>query len=145
MWIDGRGTTVLPSSECRRLLAMTAKDGGVGRLGISTEQAPVVIPVNFSMRDGQVVIRTGVGFLSQAAAGRLVAFEVDHVDPAAGIAWSVLVRGLATLVDSPSPSELDGLVHPLVPQPGNMLLVVRPDIVTGRTFEIHPMSPAGDG
>ena len=69
-----------------------------------------------------------------------MAFEVDHVDPAAGIAWSVLVHGLATLIDAPSPSESDGLVHPLVPEPGTMLLVVRPDIVTGRTFEMNQIS-----
>ena len=138
MWIDGSGTTVLPAAECKRLLAITSKGGGVGRLAVATEQAPVVVPVNFSLRDGQVLVRTGTGFLSQAAAGQLVAFEVDQVDWAAGTAWSVLVRGLATLIESPSPSEIDGLVHPLVPEPGNMLLVVRPDLVTGRSFEFQP-------
>jgi len=140
MWIDASGTTVLPPAECKRLLAVTSKDGGVGRIGVATRQAPVVIPVNFSLRDGQIVVRTGAGFLSQAAAGQLVAFEVDHVDRVRGAAWSVLVRGLATLVESPSSSELEELVHPLVPRPGDMLLVVRPDIVTGRSFEFHSVS-----
>ncbi|MGD0394650.1 MAG: pyridoxamine 5'-phosphate oxidase family protein [Acidimicrobiales bacterium] len=137
MWIDDRGTTVLPSSECKRLLAVTAKEGGIGRIGVPTDQAPVVVPVNFSIRDGEVVIRTGVGFLSTTGAGRLVAFEVDHVDPEGGTAWSVLVRGLATLVESPSREELQAAAHPLVPEPGDMLLIVRPDIVSGRQFQIH--------
>jgi hypothetical protein len=97
----------------------------------------VVVPVNFSIRDGEVVIRTGVGFLSTTGAGRLVAFEVDHVDPEGGTAWSVLVRGLATLVESPSREELQAAAHPLVPEPGDMLLIVRPDIVSGRQFQIH--------
>ena len=33
MWIDSRGATVLVPSECKRLLAVTAKNGGIGRLG----------------------------------------------------------------------------------------------------------------
>jgi hypothetical protein len=66
-----------------------------------------------------------------------VAFEVDHVDPEGGTAWSVLVRGLATLVESPSREELQAAAHPLVPEPGDMLLIVRPDIVSGRQFQIH--------
>jgi len=140
MWIAGRGTTVLPPAECKRLLAITSKRGGVGRLGVATGQAPVVVPVNFSLRDGQVVVRTGTGFLSQAAAGQLVAFEVDQVSWAAGTAWSVLVRGLATLIESPDAPELEDLVQPLVPNPGDMLLVVRPDVVTGRCFEFQPTS-----
>ena len=137
MWIDESGTTVLPSSECKRLLALTAKEGGIGRLGIPTDQAPVVLPVNFSYGDGEVVIRTGTGFLTSSGAGRLVAFEVDHVDAEDRTAWSVLVRGLATLIESPTREELQAAAHPLVPEPGDMLLVIRPDIVTGRRFQIH--------
>lgn len=128
---------MLVPSECKRLLAVTAKNGGIGRLGIPTDQAPVVVPVNFSLRHGDVVIRTGVGFVSRTASDRLVAFEIDHVDPERGTAWNVLVRGLATLVESPTRSELDDAVRPLVPEPGDMLLVLRPDIVSGRRFEIH--------
>ena len=48
MWIDAKGSTVLPAPECLRLLALSAKAGGIGRLGVATDHAPVVIPVNFS-------------------------------------------------------------------------------------------------
>ena len=137
MWIDTKGSDVLPASECMRLLAVTAKDGGVGRLGIATAQAPVIIPVNFTLRDGQVMVRVGTGFFSQAAADRLVAFEVDQVDPAAGTAWSVLIRGMATLIETPTDLELAAAGHPLVPEPGNMVLVLRPDVLTGRRFELR--------
>jgi len=137
MWIDAKGSMVLAPPECMRLLAVSAKDGGVGRLGAATDQAPVVIPVNFTLRDGQVLVRVGTGFFSQAAAGHLVAFEVDHIDSAAGTAWSVLIRGLATLIEAPTEIELAAAAHPLVPEPGDMVLVVRPDILTGRRFEIR--------
>jgi hypothetical protein len=137
MWIDGKGTTVLPAPECKRLLAVAAKADGLGRLGIATDQAPIVIPVNFSLHDGEVVLRVGTGFFSQAAGGHLVAFEVDHVDRDEGTAWSVLVRGLATLIETPTEAELTAAVHPLVPEPGAMLLIIRPDILTGRRFDVR--------
>jgi nitroimidazol reductase NimA-like FMN-containing flavoprotein (pyridoxamine 5'-phosphate oxidase superfamily) len=140
MWIDAKGSTVLPALECMRLLALTAKDGGVGRLGIGTDQAPIIIPVNFTLRDGQVLVRVGPGFFAQAAAGHLVAFEVDLVDSAGGTAWSVLIRGLATVVEAPTETELAAAGRPLVPEPGDMVLVLRADVLTGRRFELRRAS-----
>lgn len=137
MWIDSKGSTVLPVPECRRLLALSAKGGRVGRLGIATDQAPVVIPVNFTLHGGLVLARVGTGYLSRAAAGQLVAFEVDQVDEGTGCAWSVLVRGLASLLETPTKTELDVAAEPLVPEPGDMVLTVRPDILTGRRFNIR--------
>ncbi|MGD0312574.1 MAG: pyridoxamine 5'-phosphate oxidase family protein [Acidimicrobiales bacterium] len=138
MWIDAKGSTVLPIAECKRLLAVAAKEGWVGRLGIATDQAPVVIPVNFTLHESHVLVRMGSGYVSQAAAGQLVAFEVDHVDGKAGGAWSVLVRGLATLIETPTDSELGAAAAPLVPQPGDKVLTIRPDILTGRRFNLRP-------
>ena len=137
MWTDAKGSTVLTAPECKRLLAVSAKQGGIGRLGIATDQAPVVIPVNFTLHDGQVLTRVGPGFCSHAAAGHLVAFEFDEVDSANGTAWSVLLRGLATVIESPTEVELAAAGRPLVPEPGNMVMVIRPDILTGRRFEIR--------
>ena len=106
MWIDAKGSTVLPEPECKRLLAVVAKDDPIGRLGVSRDGAPLVVPVNFTLEDGQVLTRVSRGTLSRAAAGQLVAFEVDKVDGASGTAWSVLVRGLATLIESPTQAQL---------------------------------------
>ncbi len=147
--MDAGGSSVLPGSECMRLLATAANEATVGRIGVPTDRAPVILPVNFVLRRGQVVVRVGAGFLSQQASGRLVAFEVDHVDSAAGVAWSVLVRGLATLVTSPTDAEISLAPSPLVPEPGTMVLTVRPDVVTGRRFVLSggssPPSIAGGG
>jgi hypothetical protein len=137
MWIDGKGATVLSAPECRRLLAVAAQGGWIGRIGVPTEQAPVVVPVNFSLRHGQVLLRVGPGFFAQASAGRLVAFEIDHIDSEDGTAWSVLVRGLATLSESPTGSRLAPPARPLVPEPGDMELAIRQDVVTGRRFTVH--------
>jgi hypothetical protein len=104
---------------------------------VATDQAPVIIPVNFIFKDGRVLIRVGTGFFSRSAAGQLVAFEIDHVDAEGGTAWSVLVRGLATLIGTPTDTELAAAGHPAVPEPGDMVLVIRPDVLTGRRFELR--------
>ena len=137
MLIDRKGSTVLGPPECRQLLAMAAKLGRIGRIGVATDQAPVVVPVNFTVHDEDIHIRFGPGFISKRADGALVAFEVDQVDPVDGWAWSVLVRGLAHVIASPTAAELDSAATPLVPEPGHLVLVIRPDLLTGRRFELH--------
>lgn len=137
MWMDAKGSIVLPIPECRRLLALAAKEGRVGRLGVATDRAPVVVPVNFTLHGGLVLARVGTGYLSRAAAGQLVAFEVDEVDEDTASAWSVLVRGLATLIESPTVAEFEAAGEPLVPEPGDNVLTIRPDTLTGRRFNIR--------
>jgi nitroimidazol reductase NimA-like FMN-containing flavoprotein (pyridoxamine 5'-phosphate oxidase superfamily) len=136
MWIDQKGSSVLLRSECMRLLTIAAKEVGIGRIGVPTNQAPVVVRVNFGIQDHQIFVRGGTGFFSRAAAGNLVAFEVDQVNATEGIAWSVLVRGLARLIESPT-EELATVAHPIVPEPGDIVLVIRPDLLTGRRFDLH--------
>ncbi|HUC36241.1 MAG TPA: pyridoxamine 5'-phosphate oxidase family protein [Acidimicrobiales bacterium] len=138
MWIDGRGSEVLSSAECLRLLAEAAKKGSIGRLAVSQDGAPIVHPVNFAYVDRQVVVRLGPGLMEHAAAGALVAFEVDEVDREGAKAWSVLVRGLATELAVPAhPDAARPGPAPLVPEPGEKLLAVRADVVTGRRFQLR--------
>ncbi|MGW6210141.1 helix-turn-helix domain-containing protein [Streptomyces sp. NPDC055109] len=87
----------LSRTECGDLLGQH----GVGRLGVSTDQGPVVVPVNYSVIDGGVVFRTARGTTPSLAAGSLVAFEVDRIDDAFSEGWSVLVRGRARTVTDP--------------------------------------------
>ena len=138
MWIDQRGSEVLASPECLQLLAEAAKKGAIGRIAVSQEQAPIVHPVNFAYRDHQVLVRLGPGLTLDAAEGGLVAFEVDQVDRDTATAWSVLVRGLATpLPESEPPDEAHLDPAPFVPEPGEKLLAIRTDLVTGRRFELR--------
>jgi hypothetical protein len=138
MWLDTKGSTVLGASECLRLLAMAARDTGFGRLGISTPGAPIILPVNFSLVEHHVLVRVGNDTFSHEAPGRLVAFEVDHVNASVGMAWSVLVRGLASVVEDPDASTMAAAPVPFVHDPGETLITVRPDVITGRRFEIDP-------
>jgi uncharacterized protein len=85
------GLQVLDAHECYELLGTQE----VGRLGVTAEHYPLIIPVNYGM-DGQVVVvRTHPGTILAAADHANVTFEVDEIDPATRTGWSVLVRGLA--------------------------------------------------
>ena len=140
MWLDRKGSMVVDVPECRRLLAVASKLELIGRIGISTAQAPVIIPVNFTLCEGQIDVVVGSGFLTGSAADQLVAFEVDHVDLETGWAWSVLARGLATLSDHLTEDELESGARPLVPVPGDQRLTIRADVLTGRRFELRSQS-----
>jgi hypothetical protein len=134
MWVDQRGSEVLTVPECHRLLAVAAKEGLTGRLAVGNDTAPIVVPVNFAVLDHQILIRIGTGTLLESAVGRLVAFETDDLDRVNGQAWSVLVRGLAAVLEPTETIDRHHLPHPLVLWPGNTVLVVRPDVVSGRRF-----------
>jgi nitroimidazol reductase NimA-like FMN-containing flavoprotein (pyridoxamine 5'-phosphate oxidase superfamily) len=89
------GLELLTEEECRRLLAI----GEVGRVGITIGALPAVFPVNYRVIDGAIVFRTSPGSkLSAAAAGAVVAFEVDDYQAADRSGWSVLAIGRAEVV-----------------------------------------------
>src|SRR5579864_9394187 len=86
-----RAIEELAPAECLRLLASVP----VGRVGVTIDALPAVLPVNFVVSDGAVLFRTVPGTkLDTATAGAVVAFEADGYDPPSD-AWSVLVRGVA--------------------------------------------------
>ena len=92
----------MSAEECALLLAA----GSVGRVGVSQRALPVVVPVNYAVLDGDIVIRTGAGTkLDAALAGAVVAFEIDAVDPIYHQGWSVLVQGRAHEVVDPDELE----------------------------------------
>ena len=137
MWIDQRGSEVVPLPECLRLVAVAAKEGRPGRLAVSEQGGPLVHPVSFAYDDRRVIVRLGAGVMAEAATGALVAFEVDAVDHGEGCAWSVLVRGLAVPVGEghgPLPAHIPFVA---VPSPGDVVLAIRTDVVTGRRFRLH--------
>lgn len=81
----------LAPGECRRLLAA----GGIGRIAFPTASGLMVLPVNYRMVTGTVVLRTGAGSLIAAHGDDAVSFQVDHIDDALHQGWTVLVRGQA--------------------------------------------------
>ncbi len=81
---------VFDAAECRHHLTA----GGVGRVALKGADAPEIRPVNFLLRDDEIVIRTGDGAILEAARrGEAAAFEIDGIDPLEHTGWSVVVTG----------------------------------------------------
>lgn len=147
MWIDERGSSVLDTTECRRLLALGAADHLHGHLAFADGGAPVVLPVDFAVDGPYIVIEVGEGLFGRIV-GRLVAFQVDGTSLESGPDgerrlrwWSVLLRGLAVEVgpDDPLPTR----PAPRVAEPGERLVRIRGDVVTGRLLAPSAAVSAG--
>ncbi len=88
----------LDDVECRRLLATP----DFGRLVFTSDALPVVQPVRFGVRDGQVLIPTHAGGrLARAVRGAVVAFQVDCLDALTGAGWTVTAVGPAHVLTDP--------------------------------------------
>ena len=126
--------TKLMPAECRRLIAA----GGIGRIAFGTVSGPVVLPVNFAVVAGTIVIRTGEGTMIAGHADGQVAFEVDHIDEALSQGWSVLVRGRAHGVTHPAELENVRRDAAIWPWPGgdrDVYVRIIPDTISGRRIE----------
>ena len=83
---------VLDRPTCLELLASTP----IGRIAYTTDQHPMVVPVNFAWHEDTIVFRTLEGKkLDAAAEGQRVCFEIDHWNPEDRSGWSVAVIGPA--------------------------------------------------
>jgi uncharacterized protein len=135
MWIDQRGSEILQWPECLRLLALAAKEDGIGRLAVTDGESPLVVPLNFTFYDRTLLVRIGQGRMRELVPRSLVAFEVDRVEPHLELAWSVLVRGLASVL-APDDTLAAQAPAPWIPEPGEEVIAIRPDVVTGRRFRL---------
>jgi transcriptional regulator with XRE-family HTH domain len=126
--------TKLMPAECRRLLAA----GGVGRIAFCTTSGPAVLPVNFAVVAGTIVIRTAEGTAIDGHADGQVGFEADHIDEALSQGWSVLVRGRAHRVAHPAELQIVRRGAAIWPWPGgdrDVYVRIIPDTITGRRIE----------
>jgi nitroimidazol reductase NimA-like FMN-containing flavoprotein (pyridoxamine 5'-phosphate oxidase superfamily)/transcriptional regulator with XRE-family HTH domain len=130
----GRATRRLKAAECWRLIT----PGGVGRIAFSTPAGPVVLPVNYAVIRGAIVLRTEHGTLIEAHAYDKVAFEVDHIDDALCQGWSVLVAGQAHIVAQTAELRHLHAETDLLPWPEgehDVWVRIAPTKVTGRRIE----------
>lgn len=129
--VDRNGLEVLDREVCLSLLSSTH----VGRLALSIDALPVILPVNFVVHDEKVVFRTAPGTkLSAAARSAVVAFEVDDIEPLRHEGWSVLVTGRAHEVSDPAlVKELNRLpLRPWAPGSRDHFIAIDVDRISGR-------------
>ena len=88
-------TEILNTSQCLDLLRQVP----VGRVGISIDALPVILPVHYAVVGEGIVFRTNPGTkLAAATNGAVVAFEVDSYAEDGKTGWSVMVQGVASEV-----------------------------------------------
>jgi uncharacterized protein len=134
---DEVGWQELTRSECFDLLAGAT----LGRIALVDDRGPIALPVNFVLDQHAIVFRTAEGTkLDAACRGSRVAFEVDAIDEAAGVSWSVLIRGEAA--DVTDPAELTRLsqlpLRPWAPGATNCYVRILPAVLTGRRICLAP-------
>lgn len=138
----GRYLQTLSPQECLNLL----ERGGVGRVGFTSVEGVVILPVNFALAGNALVFRTGPDTLLAAHGDAPVSFEADHLDEARRQGWSVLVHGRAHYVTAED--EVQRLEHAadLEPWAGgarDVYVRITPARISGRRIRQASPSLAG--
>lgn len=122
----------LSQAECETLL----RSGVVGRLAVSTPGGPHVIPINYSVVDNAIIVRTSpYSVLGTYGRDSRLAFEIDQFDHEHHSGWSVVARGRAAFVTDPA--DLDHIralwqPHPWATGAREMHLRLTWDELSGR-------------
>jgi uncharacterized protein len=108
---DWSGLGIMDTEECLEHLRRSP----VGRLGFIDHGEAVILPVNYALDGRSIVFRTGPGSkLSAAVMNNAVCLEIDGWIDLDHTGWSVLAKGMATMIEGEQELErLDALpVHP---------------------------------
>lgn len=131
----------LPDEEALRLLGSTA----YGRIVFTTGGLPTIRPVTHIVHNGDIVVRTHFDSAALENSGPIVvAYEADLIDPDERTAWSVMVTGMAQLIDDaetihrhnermPEPWLASGVTH---------LVRIEPEVITGHAVVKDGDEPA---
>lgn len=102
----------LSYSECEAFL----RAGVAGRVAMSTPGGPQIVPVNYSVVDNGIIIRTSpYSLLGTYGRDTMLAFEIDQFDHPNQRGWSVVARGRAGVVQDPK--DLEHIRSVWEPQP----------------------------
>ena len=124
----------LSPDECFDLL----EPGGIGRVGFSSADGIVMLPVNFAMTAKAIIFRTAPDTLLALYADAQVSFQADHLDEALHEGWSVLVQGRAHMVtDERQVKNLQDRtnIQPWAAGARDVYIRIAPTRITGRCIE----------
>ena len=109
-----------------------------GRIVFTQHAMPAIRPVNHVLRDGRIIILSHDGSAIATRAdhhGNVVVYEADQIDPRTRTGWSVMVTGLARIVEDPALiARYQQALRPWVAGSKNTVIGIDADIVTG--FEL---------
>jgi pyridoxamine 5'-phosphate oxidase-like protein len=114
-----------------------------GRVVFTHRALPAIRPVSHITDNGRVVFGTHevATILGAAAAdhGTVLAYQADDLDPMTRAGWSVVVTGLARVVDDPrDATRYRDAIRPWDDRVTAYVIAIDPEIVTG--FELRPGS-----
>ena len=128
---------VLSLNECLEYL----HSGNLGRLAFRVDREIDILPVSYATDGAIVVFRTGSLTRLQRSPRVPVTFEVDSWDPATGIGWSVVLKGVAREVttgeDPYSKALRQCKMQPLAPGKREHWIAIYASEITGRRFHAH--------
>jgi nitroimidazol reductase NimA-like FMN-containing flavoprotein (pyridoxamine 5'-phosphate oxidase superfamily) len=133
-----RQVEVLSDEQCVARLSRQP----IGRLSVTKDAMPVIVPVNFVVDGTSIVFRTHPhGLLARACDNAVVAFEVDEFSETADAGWSVLIVGVARRLTGSE--HVRALTLGLVSAAGtdcDQFIRLRFGRISGREIALGPLS-----
>lgn len=129
-----RTLRTLSPAECFDLL----EPGGIGRVGFTSADGIMMLPVNFAVTGKSIIFRTAPDTLLALYADAQVSFEIDRFDEALHEGWSVLVHGHAHKVtDEREVKNLEHRTHlePWAPGARDVYVRIAPTRISGRRIQ----------
>jgi len=116
--------------ECLQLLQAHR----VGRIAVTHQALPIIIPVNYVVDGNTIVFRTrGDGVLGRACRSAVVAFEIDDIADDGQTGESVLVVGVADVLDdSEQIRALSIGLESAIADQADQFVRITPGTITGR-------------
>lgn len=124
----------LTRDECLVLL----RGARVGRVGVSVNALPAIVPVNYVVIDDSLIFRCSkTSTLFRASVGSVLAFEIDDYAHDGSFGWSVLVRGFTQEIQDAEELSLARSIWLEAWPLGNRAeryLVIALSVISGRRF-----------
>jgi len=122
----------LTEGECLALL----RSSSMGRIVFTRHAMPAIRPVNHLVDGRKVIIRThlGAAIVSHTAdkTGVVVCYEADDLDPVRHTGWSVIVTGLARIVNDPEAiARYSAQLEPWIAGEMDYVVSIEPRFISG--------------
>jgi nitroimidazol reductase NimA-like FMN-containing flavoprotein (pyridoxamine 5'-phosphate oxidase superfamily) len=132
--IDSDGRTTMGALDVQECLVLLRWEN-IGRLALGSHgAAPLVVPVNFVLYEGDIIFRTDDGTKLDRLREQPVSLEVDRFDQYRRIGWSVLVRGIAHEIDAAEVPDLE--IETWAPGAKSHWIRIVPTAISGRRLEL---------
>ena len=123
----------IPSQRCWELLVTAS----VGRLALSVQALPVILPVQYYVRGHRLAVCLGHHSIPARSLNEaIIAFAADAIDPATRSGWSVQIQGRSSI------PRLDGFDTACGQPTAGQVVEIEPGTITGYYVRLCPFIDA---